>query len=81
MESSYPTYPIGPNPPAFFASDEPFRRYGPPWVMTPFSFLHIAGLGFEPRTLGLEAKYLTTLATEARLVSSSVTLFLYIALP
>ena len=33
-------------------------------------------LGFEPMTLGIEAKSFTTLATEARLVISFVTVFL-----
>ena len=81
MESPYPICTIGPNRNTDFCYDAPFRRYSPLGAVTPFSFLLIAGLGFEPRTLGSEAKCLTTLATEARLVSRTVTLFLYLSLP
>ena len=58
-----------------FSYDPSFRRYGPPWVPTPFFLLTIEGLGFEPRTLGFEAQVATTLATEARLVNRFATLF------
>ena len=41
-----------------------------------FHLAFSAVLGFEPMTLGFEAQVDTTLATEARLVSRVVTMFL-----
>ena len=76
MESLYVTCTIGPNFYMDFSYDPSFGRYGPPWVPALFFLLTIEGLGFEPRTLGFEAQVATTLATEARLVHRSVTLFL-----
>ena len=79
MESLYLIYTRGVNPPVIFASDVPFRSYSPLRVITPTFLLHIEGLGFEPRTLGFEAQVVATLATEARLVSSSDTLYLFLS--
>ena len=76
MESPYATCTIGPNLNTDFPYSQPFRSYGPIWVPALFLSFHIEGLGFEPRTLGFEAQVATTLATEARLVYRSVTLFL-----
>ena len=76
MESLYATCTIGPNQNTDFPYSQPFRSYGPIWVPALFSSFHIEGLGFEPRTLGFEAQVAATLATEARLVYRSVTLYI-----